>query len=52
MPFLLFGVVSVVSPAYFAEVRGHPLIGPALIYAALSLLVGNLMMYRMVNFKI
>jgi Flp pilus assembly protein TadB len=24
---------------------------PALIYAALSLLIGNIMMYRMVNFK-
>ena len=52
MPFILFAVVCLVSPAYFGEVRNHPLIAPALIYALTSLLIGNLMMYRMVNFRI
>jgi len=52
MPFILFAVVCLVSPAYFGEVRDHPLIVPALIYAAASLLIGNIMMYRMVNFRI
>jgi tight adherence protein B len=51
MPFILFAGISVISPGYFAEVRGHPLVAPALIYAAISLLVGNVIMYRMVNFK-
>jgi tight adherence protein B len=51
MPFVLFAVVSLVSPAYFAEIRHHPIVVPALIYAALSLIIGNIMMYRMVNFK-
>jgi tight adherence protein B len=51
MPFVLFAVVSLISPSYFGEVRHHPIVVPALIYAAISLLIGNIMMYRMVNFK-
>ena len=51
MPFVLFAVVSLVSPAYFGEIRHHPIVVPALIYAGLSLIIGNIMMYRMVNFK-
>jgi tight adherence protein B len=51
MPFILFVGISLISPGYFDEVRDHPLVAPALIYAAMSLLIGNIVMYRMVNFK-
>jgi tight adherence protein B len=51
MPFILFAIVSFVSPAYFDEVRHHPLVAPALLYGAISLIIGNIIMYRMVNFK-
>jgi tight adherence protein B len=51
MPFVLFTVVSLISPSYFAEIRHHPVVVPALIYAGVSLLIGNIIMYRMVNFK-
>ncbi|HEY6258957.1 MAG TPA: type II secretion system F family protein [Xanthobacteraceae bacterium] len=51
MPFILFGGISLISPGYFGEVRDHPLVAPALIYAAISLLIGNVVMHRMVNFK-
>lgn len=51
MPLILFGGISLISPGYFTEVRDHPLVEPALIYAAMSLLVGNIIMHRMVNFK-
>jgi tight adherence protein B len=51
MPFILFGGISLISPGYFSEVRNHALFEPALIYGALSLVVGNVIMYRMVNFK-
>ena len=51
MPFILFGGVSLISPSYFGEIRHEPLVFPALVYGALSLIVGNLVMYRMVNFK-
>ena len=51
IPFILFGLISLISPSYFGEVRDHPLIIPAAIYAVMSLLLGNIVMYRMVNFK-
>jgi tight adherence protein B len=51
IPFILFGIICFVSPSYFQEIRNHPLVMPALIYAAISLLLGNIVMYRMVNFK-
>jgi tight adherence protein B len=51
MPFILVGIISLVSPSFFAEVRHSPAIEPAVIYAAISLLIGNIVMYRMVNFK-
>jgi tight adherence protein B len=51
MPFVLLAIVSLISPSYFGEIRHHPIVVPALIYAALSLTIGNIMMYRMVNFR-
>ena len=51
IPFVLIGGINLISPAYFGEVRHHPAMLPALIYAGLSLLIGNIVMYRMVNFK-
>jgi tight adherence protein B len=51
IPFVLFGGILLISPSYFGEVRDHPFVVPALIYAAISLGLGNLIMYRMVNFK-
>ena len=51
MPFILFVGIMLIAPRYFAEVRNHPLVGPALVYGLISLVVGNVIMYRMVNFK-
>lgn len=51
IPFVLFGGICLISPSYFAEIRHHPLVEPALAYAAISLILGNIVMYRMVNFK-
>jgi tight adherence protein B len=51
IPFILFGLISLISPSYFGEVRDHPLVIPALVYATISLVLGNIAMYRMVNFK-
>lgn len=50
-PFILIGGINFVSPAYFSEVRHHATAVPALVYAGISLLIGNIVMYRMVNFK-
>jgi tight adherence protein B len=50
-PFVLFGVITLMSPEYFFSVKDHPLIMPALMLGALMLVVGNVVLYRMVNFK-
>ena len=50
-PFILIGGINFISPAYFSEVRHHAAAVPALVYAGISLLIGNIVMYRMVNFK-
>jgi len=50
-PFVLFGIISLLSPDYFMSVKDHPII-PPLVGGCLALLViGNIVMYRMVNFK-
>lgn len=50
-PFVLIGIISLLSPDYFRSVLDHPLIMPAAVLGLLMLLVGNVMMYRMINFK-
>jgi tight adherence protein B len=51
MPFILFGGIGLISPGYFGEIRNEALVMPALIYGGISLLLGNIVMYRMVHFK-
>ena len=52
MPFVLFGVVTLLRPDYYLGVREHPLIMPLLAIALMLLLVGNVIIFRMVNFKV
>jgi tight adherence protein B len=52
MPFLLFGVITLLSPEYFFSVRDHPIVMPALIVGLTMLGAGNFIIYRMVNFKV
>jgi tight adherence protein B len=52
LPFALFVIVYMISPAYFAEIRGSPLLVPAVIVGFALLAVGNFTIYRMVNFKV
>jgi tight adherence protein B len=52
MPFILVGVVSLMSKDYFAELTGSPLLGPVLLYSGGSLVIANIFIYRMVNFKV
>jgi tight adherence protein B len=51
LPFVLFLVVSLISPSYFGDLRGNPLLGPAAAIGFSLLALGNFMIYRMVNFK-
>ena len=52
MPFILYGAVRLLSRDYFGELASSPVLMPALAYAALSLVISNVVIYRMVNFKI
>jgi tight adherence protein B len=50
-PFVLFGIISLLSPDYFMSVKDHPVIPPIVAGCLGLLVIGNIVMYRMVNFK-
>ena len=50
-PFVLFGIITLIAPDYFGAVRSHPIIPLATGFGLTLLAIGNLVMYRMVNFK-
>jgi tight adherence protein B len=52
MPFILYGAIRLLSKNYFGELAASPLLVPALVYGWASLIVSNIIIYRMVNFKI
>ena len=52
MPFVLFAVVSLIAPNYFTELKNSPALVPALLYAGISIVGSNYVIYRMVNFKV
>jgi tight adherence protein B len=52
MPFILYGVIRLLSSDYFGELSRSPMLIPATVYAWTSLLVSNIIIYRLVNFKI
>jgi tight adherence protein B len=50
-PFVLFALITLISPDYFLGVKDHPIAILALIVGGLLLVIGNVTLYRMVNFK-
>jgi tight adherence protein B len=52
MPFILYGAIRLLSKDYFGELAGSPVLVPALVYGWISLIASNIIIYRMVNFKI
>src|SRR5262249_61336 len=50
-PFLLLALITLISPDYFFGVKDHPIAIPALIVGGLLLVIGNVILYRMVNFR-
>jgi tight adherence protein B len=52
MPFILYGAIRLLSRDYFGELVGSPVLVPALVYGGISLVVSNMIIYRMVNFRI
>ena len=54
MPFVLFGIISLMRPDYFfnPDVLNHPITMPVFILGLIMLAVGNVIIYRMVNFEV
>jgi len=51
-PFILFALITLIAPDYYFGVKDHPIAQAALILGALLLVIGNVILYRMVNFRI
>jgi len=51
LPFILFFVLLVIAPTLYGDVWGHPMIIPVLALAGVLMVIGDIVMYRMVNFK-
>lgn len=49
-PIIMFGVLMLISPSYYGDVWGNPLITPVFLSFGLWALLGDYIMYRMVNF--
>lgn len=52
MPFLLYGIVQFLSPNYYKEFFESAAFIPAVIYIVAALVISNVAIYRMVNFKV
>jgi len=50
-PFVIFGMLNLVAPSYYGQVREHPAAIPTMIFALILLAIGNLVIRRMVNFR-
>jgi len=50
-PFGMFLLINFISPAYYGAIRSNPIVESAIYIGLLMLLVGNIIMYRMVNFR-
>ena len=50
-PFAIFVLINFISPTYYGAIRSNPIVEPAIYIGLMMLLVGNIIMYRMVNFK-
>ena len=50
-PFILFAIITLLAPDYFFSIKDHPITIPAMILGLAMLAIGNVMLYRMVNFK-
>ena len=51
LPFIVGGVIFLITPRFYSEVWHDPLIRPVLLSAVSLLALGDYIMYRMVNFR-
>jgi tight adherence protein B len=52
LPFVLFLFINLIAPKYFGDLRGNPVLVPAVVVGLFLLALGNLVIFRMVNFKV
>jgi tight adherence protein B len=52
LPFALFTILSIVAPTFYGEIWDLPMVKASLAAAAGWLVIGNMVMYRMVKFRI
>jgi tight adherence protein B len=52
LPLGLFSVLWVIAPGFYGEIWDMPVVKPILLGAAVWLMIGNLVMYRLVRFEI
>lgn len=52
LPFLVFGALMVFAPNFYGELWTEPMIHYGLGGAGVMMMIGNIIMYRMVNFRI
>jgi len=52
MPFVLFGVIQLLSKDYFSGLTESSALVPALIYGFTSVILANIVIYRMVHFRV
>lgn len=50
-PFVLAGIITLLSPAYFRDVADSPIAMAALVLGFVLLAIGNVTIYRLVNFR-
>ncbi|RWC48710.1 MAG: type II secretion system F family protein [Mesorhizobium sp.] len=49
-PFLMFGILAIAAPSFYGDVWGSPIVVPVFVIFGLWALLGDIIMYRMVNF--
>ncbi len=52
LPFIVSGSVMVLNPSYFLAVSDDPLLIPFFVGAFVWMMIGNFIMWRMVNFRV
>jgi tight adherence protein B len=52
LPFAVFGILWVIAPSFYGEIWDQPAVKPILLAAAAWLTIGNVVMHRMVKFRI
>jgi tight adherence protein B len=52
VPFILLGVISLLNPKYYGEVKADPIFMPGMAFAFILMIFGIFVMWRMVNFRV